>query len=340
MSICLCNLTADVILELAAQKKVEIDLASPDPSSFVVDPLLVQEALGTLVERLPRPIELLVGHSKDRRESVGVSCHTLRASLPANSFFALDEGVYVTSPELTLLQQASQLHQASLCQMLGRYLGTWSPAEDEESGQIERAPLTTLETLNNYVHRTKNVGGMNNLKLAMAYTCEGAASEPETSLQLALSLPPELHGLNIVQPTMNYEVDLSSEAQELYPHKTIRIDLCWHDKKFGLEYQGEEHGNQLGDDYARFYAARAEKYELWFVAEQQLGSAAQMKFIAREVAERIDYNVDEGLWPTNDELQELLDILAGKKHPKPVSRDELRARHARANALHRSIAKP
>lgn len=109
MSICLCNLTADVILELAAQKKLEIDLASPDPSSFVADPFLVIEALDALMDKLPRPIELMVGHSKDRRESVGLACHSLRASLPTNSFFALDEGIYVTSPELTLLQQASQL---------------------------------------------------------------------------------------------------------------------------------------------------------------------------------------------------------------------------------------
>lgn len=340
MSICLCNLSADTILELAAQNKLELEPASPDPSSFVMDPTLAKEALGSLMERLPKPIELMVGDTKERRAFTEMACHTWRASLPTNSFFALSEGVYVTSPELTLLQQANQLHQASLCQMLGRYLGTWTPAEDEPSGQLERAPLTTLETLSGYLRGMKSVGGMNNLKLAMAYTCEGAASEPETSFQLALSLPPELYGLNILQPTMNYELQLSTEAQTLYPHETIRIDLCWPEKRLGIEYQGEEHGNQLGDDYARLFAARSEKYELWLVAKEQLESAAQMKFIAREAAKRIDYDVDEGLWPTDDELQELLDILTRRKHPKPVSRDELRVRRAKAKAWRRSIARP
>jgi hypothetical protein len=119
----------------------------------------------------------------------------------------------------------------------------------------------------------------------------------------------------------------------LYPRESIRIDLCWRHKGFGVEYQGEEHGEQMGEDFARWFAAREEKYELWFVAKEQLESAAQMLHIGREVAKRIDCDVDEAMWPTADELQELLDILAGRKHPKPISRAELRKRRARANAL-------
>ena len=104
----------------------------------------------------------------------------------------------------------------------------------------------------------------------MTYTCDMAASAPETSLQLALSLPPELHGMGLVQPTMNYEVELSTAARRLYSREPIRIDLCWRRAKFGLEYQGEDHGAQLGDDYARWFAAREMQYELWFVAKEQL----------------------------------------------------------------------
>lgn len=327
MSICLCNLSADVVLELAAQQKLEIEPASPDPSSFSVDIALAERSLRGIVDKIPSPIELMVGSAKSRRRARGVSCHVWRGHLPKNSFFALDEGVYVTSPELALVQQASQLHQVSLCKMLGRYLGTWTPANNER-GQDERAPLTSFEVLNDYVQSLGHVPGKTNLKLAMAYTCEGAASAPETSLQLALCLPPELCGLNILQPTMNYEVDLSAEAQIMYPRDTIRIDLCWPQEWFGLEYQGEEHGKQLGEDCSRWFAAREMGYELWLLAKEQLESATRMKHIAREVAKRINFDVDEAAWPTDSEFQDLLDILVGKKNPKPIGAKELRRRQA------------
>lgn len=337
MSICLCSLSADAALELIAQNKIEVSPASPDPSSFTVDPKLVAEGLGDLVNKLPQPIELLVGSAKQRRFVRGIACHIWNGALPKSNVLALDEGIYIASPELTLLQQASQLHQASLCMMLGRYLGTWTPAEGRLNGQNERAPLTSFDALNKFLTSMGRVRGKDNLKLAMAYTCDRAASAPETSLQLALSLPPELYGLNITQPTMNYEVNLSSESQRLYPKDSIRIDLCWYNNQFGLEYQGKEHGNQLGDDYARWFAARKEGYELWFVAKEQLENASQLMRIGREVALRIGCDVDEALWPTESELQELLDILAGRTHPNPLTAAELRVRRSRAKARRRSF---
>ncbi|MDO4798316.1 MAG: hypothetical protein Q4A01_09910, partial [Coriobacteriales bacterium] len=119
----------------------------------------------------------------------------------------------------------------------------------------------------------------------------------------------------------------------------IRIDLCWPQALFGLEYQGDKHGNQLGQDYARWFAAREEGYELWFVAKEQLESAVQMMQIGREVAKRIGCNVDMGLWPTEGELQDLLDTLAGRKHPKPVSYSERRRRRTKKQRWRRAYAR-
>lgn len=324
MSICLCNLSADAALELAAQKGIELTPASPDTSEFLADPALAKEVLGELAHKLPRPIELLVGNPTLRRKSKEVSYRVWKGSLPRNSIFAISENLYVSSPDFTLLQQASQLHQVKLCQMLGRYLGTWTPNPDSPFGQDKRASLTSFDSLSRFLARVGKAWGKSNLRFAMTYTCDGAASAPETSLQLAMCLPPALHGLGIMQPTMNYEVDLSAQARKLYPHDSIRIDLCWYQKKFGLEYQGEDHGTRLGEDYARWFAAQEEGYELWFVAKEQLESAPQMLHIARKVAERI--GADAEPLPTESELQDLLDTLSGHKHPKPMGYQELRSR--------------
>ena len=46
------------------------------------------------------------------------------------------------------------------------------------------------------------------------------------------------------------------------------------------------------------------------------------------VAKRVNADVDERAWPSEDEFQGLLDVLAGKVHPKPVGCAELRKRKA------------
>ena len=339
MSICLCNLSADVALELIARKKKEVTPTAVDLTSLTADPEVAKACLGSLVEELPKPIELLVGDRGNRcRAGRGVACHVWQGALPGDGVLALKENVYVTGPDLTLLQQATQLHQAQLCQMLGRYLGTWTPSKDSPNGQEERAPLTTFDSLKGFLRQVKGTKGAQNLALAMAYTCDGAASAPEASLQLVLSLPPEFYGFGLSQPTMNYKVDLSTEAKKLCPKNSIRIDLCWRGSRFGLEYQGKDHGDKLGDDYARWFAARKEGYELWFVAKEQLESAAQMSYIGREVATRIGYDAEKMPWPTKDELQDLLDILMGQKNPKPLSRAELRERKKKFKARCRAGA--
>ena len=328
MSICLCNLSADTALEIFVQEGRELEPAERNPSTFLADPSQAASLLGSFAERLPSPIDLLVGSAGNRRRSKDTACHVWRGPIPQGSILRVYDGVYVTSPEFTLLQQASQLHQVSLCQMLGRYLGTWSPTPNDRNKQIERAPLTTFEQLNGLLSSVGSVLGTRSLRLAMAHTCEGAASAPETSLQLALTLPPELHGFALPDPTMNYKVDLSQHAQRMCGRASIRIDLCWPQSKFGLEYQGEGHEKTLGEDYARWFAAREEGYELWFLAKEQLTDPLQMDYVGREVACRLGIQIDEELWPNQGELQELLEVLAGAKHPKPVSNAEIRRRQA------------
>lgn len=328
MSLCLCNLSADTILELMAQNGAELEPAGSDLTTFSADSEMAISLLGSYFDELPKPIELLVGDAKGRRHAAETACHVWRGSVPDGGILRVEEGVYVTSPEFTLLQQANHLHQASLCQMLGRYLGTWTPKGDSPLGQDERAPLTTFERLNDFIAGVGRARGMTNLRLAMSYTCEGAASKPETSLQLVMSLPPELHGFSLPQPTMNYMVELSPLGQRLCGRETIRIDLCWPDAHFGLEYQGQEHGKTLGDDYARWYAARDAGFELWFIAKEQLESSIQMSHIGHEVAKRLGVATDGIPWPSEAELQELLETLLGRRSPKPVNAVMLRGLRA------------
>lgn len=94
MSVCLCNLSADKALELVAQHELEVGPATPDLDSFSGDVALAKEALGDVFDRLPKPVDLLVGSAKERRRASGVACHVWMGALPKNGVLSLGEDVY------------------------------------------------------------------------------------------------------------------------------------------------------------------------------------------------------------------------------------------------------
>lgn len=87
------------------------------------------------------------------------------------------------------------------------------------------------------------------------------------------------------------------------------IDVCWPGIDMGLEYQGEDHGEQLGEDYARYYALDELGYQVFYVAKEQLRSADQMLYIAAKVARKLKARPGRTGWPEKDNLQMLLDLL-------------------------------
>lgn len=65
MSLCLCNLSADTILELMAQNGAELEPAGSDLTTFSADSEMAISLLGSYFDELPKPIELLVAMQRD-----------------------------------------------------------------------------------------------------------------------------------------------------------------------------------------------------------------------------------------------------------------------------------
>ena len=334
MSICLSHISADHILEALALSQQDLEpISASDPSMFSAN---TEEALRILSDSelaLDTPINLLVGNARALRHSRDVIAHVWMTSLPDGSILKIDEELYVCSAEFCLLQQANELHMINLCQMLGRFLSTKVPIKDIDGSEkfVDRPPLTNEEQILTFLSHIGKAPGAAALRSALRWTAAGAASPQEVNLQLALTLPPTYGGFSLPKPIMNYCVTLSDKSKQLYDHESIRIDLCWPSIRKGLEYQGKEHGNQLGEDYARYLAAESEGYHLWFVAAEQLASAPQMDFIARTLARKLRKNTKRSVWPKEQDVKRLLDILTG--HAIPARHEKSRWRRPKGSGM-------
>lgn len=323
MSICFAGLTADRILRNLRQQR-ETDLVGTSSQALCRCTSDHQTARKVATEfGIPSTdhIEILVGSSNSRHAAQSHTAHLWTGVPPEGSLLVYEKDVYLPTPCFCLLLQARELGLIQLCQMLGFYMGT-EQITTSSGERITLPPMVTRTELVDYLQTVKGMKGAAPLRKALEFTCEGAASPQETNLQLVLTLPPSYCGFGLKHPTMNGRVKLSPAAMKLYDHEFCRIDLYWSDYDFGLEYQGDEHGLQLGLDYARFFALSIEGKEVLYVAKEQLSSATQMQYIARCVAERTGSKTDGPWWPTEEDTARLIEVILAKR---PTTRDVRRS---------------
>lgn len=325
MSICLSHMSADRALETLACSGQAVEMAASsvmcgfEATDAAVS--AVSDELESLLGPEAKDLNLLVGADGERHATEKKVIHKWTGPLPEGSLAKVCEGLYVSTPSFCLLQQAAELHTINLCQMLGRYLAVATPKGGRDGKTLqERAPLLEEEALGLYLSQFSRPRGAVRVREAMRWTAAGAASPQETNLQLALTLPYAYGGFGLVKPLMNYRVTLSEKAKALCGKDECYIDLYWRGKSFGIEYQGMFHNQQIGEDYARFYALDCMGKQVLFVADAQLWDAVQMEYIAHRVARRLGKKVLRDHWPDEDALQGLLDALRGARVPNRSER--------------------
>lgn len=325
MSICMSHKSADAMLEMLSQSGCAYEsVSASNLRAFSANMDEIEEAIG-VYSTSELPIQLLVGHHNDRRSNVLADTHTVSFNLPDGAIMRVDEGIYTVSPELCLLQQASELHIINLCQMLGRFMATKASSYKNESDLVDRRPLVSVHALEDFMRAVPHARGIGALREALRWTAPAAASPQETNLQLALTLPGYYGGFSLAMPAMNRRVKLKGVAAKLLKgHRFFHPDLSWPDFKVGCEYQGSKHKEQLQEDCSRALAADAMGYELWYLTSEQLYSADHMDYIARKIAARIGKRINEKTWPSLERLDWLLSVLKGRVVPKPGERFAVR----------------
>ena len=190
---------------------------------------------------------------EDRRVLPGVKNHIKKAKLPDRSFYRLDDGVYVASPELCLMQLAGKLSEPQVVKLAMEMCGSYAidPAsyddygmfdlideEDENPGMVKRPPLTNAAKLKAYARRLLSPNSKARSAHFLRYVVDGSASPRETALFMLLCMPPRFGGYGIALPELNRRINLTKREQLMVGAHHFDCDLCWArpNKRVAVEY--------------------------------------------------------------------------------------------------------
>lgn len=186
----------------------------------------------------------------DQRNIVGIKNHTRSTPLPDRSFYQLEQGVYVASPELCLLQLASTLTEPQAVKLAMEMCGSYAiDVHDDEMGFAKRPPLTDAAKLSAYAARLHKPGGGAKALRHLRYIADNSASPRETALCMLLCMPPRFGGYGIALPELNRRIELTPREQLAVGVHHFDCDLYWPGSRVAVEY-----------DSAQFHAAH-EKQE-------------------------------------------------------------------------------
>ncbi len=241
-----------------------------------------------------RPTDMLFAGKRTRSRATYLRAHYTTRPLPTGSLIRLSPHVLITSPELTLLQLASDMTDGQLLLAGAEFCGTYSlfakdghPLPNPE----ERRPLTSAALLAKTAENL-GYGPRSRVRRLLHYVVDGAASPMEARLAYLLAMPRTRGGFGLPQPALNAEIPLSPAARAVYPHALCRVDLYWLEEKFALEYDGRSsHEEKLASDAARIAALRIEGVEVLAVTAGQFYNDRALAQIAELVAKRLHYRI-------------------------------------------------
>ena len=209
-----------------------------------------------------------------------------------DSFFRIDDGLFVSSPEFCFLQMASLLPLAGLILLGYELCGTYSiPAAGDqnvpERGFNIRKPLTNTKRLGAFLDRMPGVKGHKKAVRALYYVLEGSASPMETKLSIFLTLPYKLGGFGFPRPELNWRVAPSKTDKRFSNKESYVLDLFWPSHDFAIEYDStifHTGQKQISDDLKKKNALAMMGITVVSVTKQQLYGIGEFRKTAGVIA--------------------------------------------------------
>jgi hypothetical protein len=265
---------------------VESGLITPLDIGRVTSSKLELDGLRSLLGmRAQDQMCLLVNAAERRIRAQGIMCRIRSKPLPKGSFARVaqtDESlgnvlprsveVMVETSALGFLTAADQLTRMVRSDKLGLQramlrllaLGVedcstyvqdpWRPSVAEPTYGAE--PAMTARDLQAYLNEVSGVRGLTLARDAARLVFDRSASEMESFLCAALSLPPHVGGMGMDTPTLNNTIVLGPEQRLILNHqKALTPDLFWERWNMVAEYLGKlpHDGREAQDeDASRF----------------------------------------------------------------------------------------
>ena len=185
------------------------------------------------------PIELIVPDADLRCIPREFRYHVYGGSFPRGAFCDFGDGLFIASPELSLVQHASSLSVAGVLLLALEMCGSYRLTADDGFATGCEA-LTSAARLRRFVSAAKGMPGQPRAMRAMRYVVDGSASPMESAVLVRLCLPLKHGGYACPLPVMNGLLQLTEALQDLSGRGYLLGDLLWPDEGLLLEYNGEE----------------------------------------------------------------------------------------------------
>ena len=225
-----------------------------DEISGVLEPLCVRF-----------PAHLMMEKSSGQRKDMEFAGHLLPVNAPPASFIRLSGKVYITCPELTLLQVAGDYDIQDLVVLINEMCGAYYADTNDPSFQKPRVPVTTLKKISDYISMASPIRGSAKVTRALKYATENANSYMESRIAAIMRLPFSLGGYNLPPFRMNPEIKLSQAYSNTLRCDKLRPDIEWNPPKLIVEYDSalsHNSSSQMSFDKLRVNAFRDLGYEV------------------------------------------------------------------------------
>ena len=221
--------------------------------------------------------------------------HLWSGPIPPGSFYELQPGVFVESPEFMFLRAASILNHTQLIAFGDELCGLYSFDAHEERGFRKReVPLCTKSQLEWYIATAKACRGQELATRALVHIVNKSASPMETYDEMAISLPYRIGGYNFSQPEMNRKIQLTPQAARIAKRHNCYLDMSWDGVLLDVEHHGKhDHSSEQAvmDDRARVNALKEMGYEVIELTNSQVDDPIAFELIVRRIARMLNKRI-------------------------------------------------
>ena len=246
------------------------------------------------------PIEVLVSKQAEIRHDSLITTRLITWPLPKGSFYEIENGLYVCSPELLFLLAAGMVPLRSLITLGCELCGTYSLFSDTSSS-IKHAQITDIATIGEYLKRVPGMRGVKIARKALSCMADGSASPRETDVYMQFCMLPKHGSFGLGNVRLNETLDVVGPAKALTKMGRITPDLYWPEHKIAIEYEStQNHGayvstrellsinrRRLASDSERRRTYEAMKIDVLTVTDGEFCDFNEVERIARLLAQKM-----------------------------------------------------
>lgn len=184
-------------------------------------------------------IHATVAHARLRRAGGGIETSVRKGPFHPWSFMRIEDGLYVSTPEMAFCEMASVLSLERLIALGFELCGTYRRASTFGLARYDATPLTSPGALASFIEKSPQFKGVKKARRALPCILAGSASPRESELAMLLCLPYSLGGYGLPHPTMNAEMPLPKNVGAT-GRSSLRCDLYWPAARLDVEYDSAE----------------------------------------------------------------------------------------------------